>query len=327
MHYTDWDIFKTKMESACTTLTETEGFVAAINSSTSEATKTVNMTNPPTAIDGEYERLRAIRRRAERRARKTKSAEDVRASRRAQKRVIRHLDKLSKKRWRSLSAGLDPRKPVTRIWPMMRSLRVRPQQVRPFRAIALGRQVSAVTIAEEFCVKITSCSTLIDCRVNTTDDHPSVSVCKAVEAYFTLKELDMALFASNVKSSPGTDGIRYSALRHLGEAARTFLLKAFNSSWETGIIPRQWKIARVLPILKPGKFPLDINSYRPIALTSCMSKVMERMVLARMEWDLENRGLYPSSMNGFRRGKSRIDNVTDLVTSIEQTKTDRKSVV
>ncbi|KAG0410582.1 hypothetical protein HPB47_012297 [Ixodes persulcatus] len=69
-------------------------------------------------------------------------------------------------------------KPVTRIWPMMRSLRVRPQQVRPFRAIALSRQVSAVTITEEFCVKITSCSTLIDCRVNTTDDHPSMAIPK-----------------------------------------------------------------------------------------------------------------------------------------------------
>ena len=46
-------------------------------------------------------------------------------------------------------------------------------------------------------------------------------------------------------------------------------------------------------MIKPGKDPLHSNYYRPISLTSCFCKVMERMVNQRLTYYLEKNKLFP----------------------------------
>lgn len=53
-----------------------------------------------------------------------------------------------------------------------------------------------------------------------------------------------------------------------------------------------------MAVVKPDK-PQDISSYRPVALVSCVSKVIEFMVLARREWYLGKHSLFPDAMAGF----------------------------
>ena len=38
-----------------------------------------------------------------------------------------------------------------------------------------------------------------------------------------------------------------------------------------------WQYAATIPIPKPGKDPAEPNNNRPIALTSCLCKTLERM--------------------------------------------------
>ena len=52
--------------------------------------------------------------------------------------------------------------------------------------------------------------------------------------------------------------------------------------WETGTFPESWELATVIPIPKPGKGHAEPNSYRPIALTSCLCKTLERMINVRL---------------------------------------------
>lgn len=54
-----------------------------------------------------------------------------------------------------------------------------------------------------------------------------------------------------------------------------------NEAWVSGNLPRRWKEAEIRFIPKPGKSP-HIDNLRPISLTSCVGKVMERMVLNRL---------------------------------------------
>ena len=103
---------------------------------------------------------------------------------------------------------------------------------------------------------------------------------------FSLSELKDALSKAH-DSSPGPDDIHYQFLKHLADTSLSVLLKTFNDIWETGNVPKSWKEATIIPIPKPGKDNTNPNNYRPIALTSCICKTLERMINERLVWYLE----------------------------------------
>ena len=121
---------------------------------------------------------------------------------------------------------------------------------------------------------------------------------------FSLLELKQALQKSN-DSAVGPDDIHYKLLTNLPESSLTLLLTVFNSIWESGIFPPSWREATIVAIPKPGKDSSDPNNYRPIALTSCLCKTMERMVNNRLMWVLESKGLLASEQCGFRKKKKK----------------------
>lgn len=75
---------------------------------------------------------------------------------------------------------------------------------------------------------------------------------------FSLEKLDAALAACRRSSSPGPNGITYAALCQLGHDARGERLKYYNESWHNRVVPKQWKLSRLISILKSGKPPLDL---------------------------------------------------------------------
>ena len=72
----------------------------------------------------------------------------------------------------------------------------------------------------------------------------------------------------------------------------------------------------IIPIPKPGKDHSDPNSYRPIALTSCICKTMERMVYELLMWQLDMLGALSSFQCGFRNNRSTVDHLIRLETYI-----------
>ncbi|GBN62166.1 putative RNA-directed DNA polymerase from transposon X-element [Araneus ventricosus] len=128
-------------------------------------------------------------------------------------------------------------------------------------------------------------------------------------------ELEKALSKSR-NTSPGSDRISYHMLRHLSTSSLSHILRLFNRVWTEGIFPMQWQEALVVPILKPGKEPKDPSNYRPIALTSCFSKTLERMVNTRLVHQLEVNNLLPLHQSGFRKGRSTLDNILQLESEI-----------
>lgn len=107
---------------------------------------------------------------------------------------------------------------------------------------------------------------------------------------FDLKELDGALKAMKTKGAPGADDIPPSFLKNLGPLATEELLNILNTSFRTGEIPRIWRHAIIIPLLKSGKPSSQLSSYRPISLTSCVVKLLERMLCARLYHIAETNG-------------------------------------
>ena len=147
---------------------------------------------------------------------------------------------------------------------------------------------------------------------------------EAMTRPLTLKELNKVLRKLKKKRSPGPDGITNEMLQHLDTTARLKLLEIFNLTWEEGRVPQIWKEAIMIPIHKKGKDKRKSPSYRPISLTSCVVKSMERIVNGRLMYYLETEKILSEEQAGFRQFRSTEDQVTYLSQEIEDTFQDKK---
>ncbi|GFS17702.1 RNA-directed DNA polymerase from mobile element jockey [Elysia marginata] len=117
---------------------------------------------------------------------------------------------------------------------------------------------------------------------------------------FLMSGLKAPLKKSN-ETAAGPDGIYYQFLTHLPSKCLYILLTILNDIWSSGIIPPSWKEANIIPIPKPNRDPSEPNNYRPIALTSCLCKTLERMVNDRLVWVLQSQIVYGSAKNHIRK--------------------------
>ena len=119
---------------------------------------------------------------------------------------------------------------------------------------------------------------------------------------FSLAEFLAA--ASNLSSSTatGTDKVAYPMLNHLPRSGMDFLLHIFNLSWTLHSFPSIWKTSSIIPIHKMGKPLNSPDSFRPISLTFCVSKLFERIILSRLLsfWNLKF--ILSPRQAGFRPG-------------------------
>ena len=128
-----------------------------------------------------------------------------------------------------------------------------------------------------------------------------------------MEELQDALRRAH-DTSAGPDEIHYQLLKHLPSSSLLLLLNIFNNIWLSGNFPSDWRKAIVIPIPKPGKDPTNPTNYRPIALTSCICKTMERMINRRLVWYLESNKLLTNVQCGFRSRCSTVDHLVRFET-------------
>ena len=77
-----------------------------------------------------------------------------------------------------------------------------------------------------------------------------------------------------------------------------------------------WKPTTIIPIHKPGKPTSSPSSFRPISLTSCISKLFKRLILSRLTFHLESNHLPSTCQAGFCPGRSSLDQILTLSQSI-----------
>lgn len=143
---------------------------------------------------------------------------------------------------------------------------------------------------------------------------------------FSMGELRKALDKTG-KTAPGKDEICYSMIKHLSEGSLEKLLLLYNKVWDEGRIPGSWKEAIIIPIRKPGKDASRPGNYRPIALTSHVCKLMERMINERLVYFLESRGMVATYQSGFRKGRNTMDPVLCLEDEIRKAQVNKETVV
>jgi len=86
----------------------------------------------------------------------------------------------------------------------------------------------------------------------------------------------------------------------------------FQSFMSTSSIPDSWKHSIITPIFKKG-LASDPNNYRPVAITSIFSKLMERVIAHDTSYFLKETGLISKEQHGFIKARSTSTNLLESV--------------
>jgi len=97
----------------------------------------------------------------------------------------------------------------------------------------------------------------------------------------TLEEITRTLNSCN-ESAPGPDGITYKTYQALWEVLGPFLLKSWQFSLETGLLPDSQRLSSITLLPKEGKDLSQIGNWRPITLTNCDLKIFTKNMANRV---------------------------------------------
>ena len=112
----------------------------------------------------------------------------------------------------------------------------------------------------------------------------------------------------------GPDEIPPAAIKMVADEIAFPLSILFNESLATGVLPDEFKIGHLHPLLKPGESnSKEASNYRGIMLTCILSKVLEKVVHRQIYKHLESSGALSTSQFGFRRGHSCSDLLLSVV--------------
>ena len=121
------------------------------------------------------------------------------------------------------------------------------------------------------------------------------------------------------KQSRGPDGISNHLLKHIAEEISKPLATIINKSLKEGTVPKEMKIAKIIPLFKKGQKE-QMSNYRPISLLNVISKILEKVVSSQVMSYFEENNLFYKHQYGFRCGHNTIHPILNFVQKIEDCK-------
>ena len=195
----------------------------------------------------------------------------------------------------------DPRK----TWQLVNELSSRQHMKKVIADIEIGdiKTSSASEMAEAFnchfanighdlARDIPSADTVPERYLISTNATFSFKSCSSNEVRKLLEKLD-------TKKSTGLDNSPSRMLKMAAGVLAPSLAFLFNQLISFGIVPTEWKLARVTPIFKKGKRQ-DVNNYRPISIVPSVAKVFKRIIYDQFFKYLNDNDLLVNCQSGFR---------------------------
>jgi hypothetical protein len=118
-----------------------------------------------------------------------------------------------------------------------------------------------------------------------------------------------------VKNSVSWDGISTKVLKNISQYIIQPLSCMINQSFQEGKFPENLKLSVITPLFKKED-KKNPSNYRPISITSSISKIFEKAFLSQLEKHLEKNKILSDTQHGFRKGKSTVTALFDLVTEV-----------
>ena len=246
------------------------------------------------------------------------------------KQIAAGLNSLRNESFGRLVQNLDDRsKPF---WKVAKLLKTYPKPVPPLKidglllvaptekANAIGNHIASSHLLGSNMVspmeeQVAQCVRNLDtspCTIPRADRITTEQVCSALKTTKNMK-------------APGFDGIFNLILKRLTTKSYTVISSILNRCLELHYFPSIWKVAKIVPIRKPGKDPTLPSSYRPISLLSALGKLFEKIILSRLLHFAEENNILLPEQFGFRRGHSTTHQLVRVVKNIRGNRTVSKS--
>lgn len=302
---TDWAAFR--RQSTCTVIEDIEEWAHNINKAVQDASTEVRTEDTVPAMDPHLAHMIEARRSLQRRWRRNRTSRNLR-KRVAQlgRDIEAYSQQLARQQWHAVCKEADGQLHASRTWKLLRSLRDETQN-KSFQRHRLEQILhTAIKQHGEDGVRDYLNNKYLPSTPSVAHPEYAGKENPELDADISEGEVRRAVSELNCKSAAGPDRVHNKALRNLGDGDITALTYFFNKCWSTGHVPKQWKTARTVLIPKPGK-PPNIENLRPISLTSCVGKVMEHILNNRWQRYMEENGIYPPTMIGFRNKLSTQD--------------------
>ena len=177
---------------------------------------------------------------------------------------------------------------------------------------AVGAGVSSLTsnmLADFFIGKVSKMIRSIKDKVN------SLGISRIPDALYhgiqfhemkrvSVSEVKKLISSMPNKTSP-QDSLPTNILKSCADFLSPFIATMANLSFDTGVFPDCFKVAQVTPILKKqGLDACDPVNYRPISNLHTLSKLLERLFLARLQPHLASAGRMDPYQSAYRMQSS-----------------------
>ena len=87
----------------------------------------------------------------------------------------------------------------------------------------------------------------------------------------------------------------------------------FNNSLSEGIFPECFKTAKIIPIFKSRNSNSTANYYRPISILPFLSKMIEKLMWARLDSYLKSNKILCTNRFGFRKNSNTSDAIIEFL--------------
>ena len=107
--------------------------------------------------------------------------------------------------------------------------------------------------------------------------------------------------------APGLDGCPTECIKNGGVSMIKWVVRLFNLCFVSGVVPKEWCEACIVPLYKGKGDKYECGSYRGISLLSVVGKLYGRVLINRISSETEC--AIGEEQCGFRRGRGWVDQV------------------
>lgn len=139
---------------------------------------------------------------------------------------------------------------------------------------------------------------------------PARNVGGVAEPVLAKELLDRLVRSFKPGKAPGMDRVEIRTLQRGWDLLYPWFITIFQKCLELGVFPAQWKVGKLCVLKKPGdRDPADPKGYRPLCLLSVPGKLLEKVMVSRLDEVLTHAS---PAQHGFRKGRSTISAVATL---------------